>query len=89
MGDIRGRGFLAAVEFVADRATKRPFERSLHFAERFTERAFANGLIVWPNAGNVDGANGDLVLVAPPFTATEDELEEIVQRMDRTLKEMA
>jgi hypothetical protein len=88
VGDIRGRGFLAAVEFVADRATKRPFDRSGRFAERFTERAFANGLIVWPNAGNVDGTNGDLVVLAPPFTATEEELQEIVLRMNRTLKEM-
>ncbi len=88
IGDIRGRGFLAALEFVADRETKRPFDRALRFAERFTERAFANGLIVWPNAGNVDGTNGDLVIVAPPFTATEDELEEIVRRLDSTLKEM-
>lgn len=88
VGDIRGRGLLAAVEFVADRATKRPYERSLRFAERFTDRAFANGLILWPNVGNVDGRSGDLVIVAPPFTATEEELEEIVRRMDRTLKEM-
>ena len=78
----------AAVEFVADRTTKRPFERSLRFAERITERAFANGLIVWPNVGNVDGRSGDLVIVAPPFTATEEELEEIVRRLDGTLKEM-
>ncbi len=88
VGDIRGRGFLAAVEFVADRATKRPFERSLRFAERLTERAFANGLIVWPNVGNADGQSGDLIIVAPPFTATEEDLEEIVRRLDGTLKEM-
>ncbi|MEO8277374.1 MAG: aminotransferase class III-fold pyridoxal phosphate-dependent enzyme, partial [Thermoanaerobaculia bacterium] len=85
VGDIRGRGFLAAIEFVADRATKQPFARADRFAERVTEAAFANGLIVWPNAGNVDGTNGDLVILAPPFTATEDELEEIVRRLDRTL----
>lgn len=88
VGDLRGKGFLAALEFVADRPSKRPFERAARFAERFTERAFANGLIVWPNAGNVDGASGDLVIVAPPFTATEDELEEILRRLDSTLKEM-
>lgn len=88
VGDIRGKGFLAAVEFVADRAEKRPFLRAERFSERFTERAFANGLIVWPNAGNVDGASGDLVVVAPPFTTTEDELEEIVRRFERTLKEL-
>ena len=88
VGDIRGRGFLAAVEFVADRATKRPFERSARFAERFAEIAFAHGLVVWPNAGNVNGTNGDLVIVAPPFTATEEELEEIARRMDLTLREI-
>ena len=88
VGDLRGRGFLAAVEFVADRATKRPLERSHRFAERCAEKAFDNGLIVWPNAGNVDGTNGDLVILAPPFTATEEELEEIARRLDRTLMEL-
>ena len=29
VGDIRGRGFLAAIEFVADRATRQPFDRAL------------------------------------------------------------
>jgi adenosylmethionine-8-amino-7-oxononanoate aminotransferase len=89
VGDIRGKGFLAALEFVAERATRRPFERSERFAERVAERAFAHGLVVWPNAGNVDGTNGDLVVVAPPFTATEEELDEIVHRLDRTLEELA
>jgi len=88
VGDIRGRGFLAGIEFVADRFSRRPFPRSERFVERFTERAFANGLIVWPNAGNVDGVSGDLVVVAPPFTTREDELEEIVLRFERTLKEL-
>jgi adenosylmethionine-8-amino-7-oxononanoate aminotransferase len=87
VGDIRGRGFLAAIELVADRPSKRPFERSLRLAERLTERAFANDLIVWPNVGNVDGTRGDLLVVAPPFTASEEELEEIVRRLDRTLQE--
>lgn len=88
VGDVRGRGFLAAVEFVADRATKRPYGRACRFAERVTERAFDNGLVLWPNVGNADGTNGDLVIVAPPLTATEEEIEEIVRRLDRTLKEV-
>jgi adenosylmethionine-8-amino-7-oxononanoate aminotransferase len=87
VGDVRGKGFLFAVEFVADRATKRPFERSERFAERFAARAFENGLIVWPNAGNVGGAAGDLAMIAPPFTATEAELGEIVERLELTLEE--
>jgi adenosylmethionine-8-amino-7-oxononanoate aminotransferase len=78
VGDIRGRGLLAGIEFVADRATKRPFPRDRRFAERFTDAAQAAGLIVWPNVGHADGANGDLVCLAPPFIITEAEMDEMV-----------
>ena len=89
VGDIRGRGFLFAVEFVADRATKRQFARAERFAERFAERAFANGLIVWPNVGCVRGEEGDLAMIAPTFTISEAEIDTIVEKMSRTLKELA
>ena len=68
VGDVRGRGLFAAVELVEDRNTKEPFARSARLAERWTERAFAHGLVVWPNVGHVDGERGDLVIVAPPFS---------------------
>ena len=74
VGDVRGRGFLFAIEFVADRESRRPFDRSARFAERFAERAFANGLVVWPNAGSIGGRDGDLAIVAPPFNVTEEEI---------------
>ncbi len=70
VGDIRGKGLLAGVEFVADRTTKEPMPRADRFAERFTSKAFDNGLIVWPNIGHVDGTRGDLVMLAPPFSVT-------------------
>lgn len=85
VGDVRGRGLLAAVELVADRASGEPFPRSERLAERLAAAAFEEGLIVWPNAGNVDGTRGDLVMVAPPFTATEAELAEIGPRLERAL----
>jgi adenosylmethionine-8-amino-7-oxononanoate aminotransferase len=34
---------------------------------------------VWPNAGQADGTNGDLVLIGPPFIVTEDEISELVR----------
>ena len=86
VGDVRGKGLLAAVELVADRESREPLPRSERVAERLAAAAFDEGLIVWPNAGNVDGRRGDLVLVAPPFTATVAELVEIGHRLDRALE---
>ena len=90
VGDIRGLGLLAGIEFVADKKTKRPFPRGLRYAEIFTAAAQDAGLIVWPNVGHADGENGDLVMVAPPFIITEAEIDEIVSRfktaLDKTLE---
>ncbi len=86
VGDVRGKGLLAAVEFVADRESREPLPRSARFAEHFTRAAFENGLIVWPNVGHVDGESGDLVMLAPPLTVSEAEIEEIVDLFLRTLK---
>ena len=85
VGDIRGKGLLAGIELVCDRDTKRPYERAVKAAERVTARALAEGLIIWPNTGHVDGENGDILMVAPPFTVSEAEILEIVSRLERAL----
>jgi adenosylmethionine-8-amino-7-oxononanoate aminotransferase len=89
VGDVRGKGLLACVELVADRTTKEPMPRAQRFAERFTSTAFENGLIVWPNTGHVEGTRGDLIMLAPPFSVTEEEITQIVDRFKRTLEELS
>lgn len=90
VGDVRGMGMLAGVEFVADKETRKPFPRALKMAESFTAIAQELGLIVWPNVGHADGAEGDLVMIAPPFIITEPEIEELVllfkTALERTLQ---
>lgn len=86
VGDVRGLGLLAGIEFVADKKTKSPFPRTMRFAETFTAAAQDAGLIVWPNVGQADGTNGDLVMVAPPFIITEAEIDEIVSRFKTALE---
>ena len=70
-----------------------PLPRGLKFAETFTEQALQAGLVVWPNVGHVDGTNGDLVMLAPPFTITAAEIDEIVTRfrvaLERTRSTLA
>ena len=87
VGDVRGRGLLAGIEFVEDKETRAPFPRAAHFAETFTEAAQQAGLVVWPNVGHADGTNGDLVMVAPPFIVTEQEIDEIVLRFTAALEQ--
>ena len=88
VGDVRGRGLLAGVEFVVDPATRAPFPRREKFAERFTRAAQRAGLIVWPNVGQADGTNGDLAMLAPPFVITEGEIDELVRRFEVALHEV-
>jgi adenosylmethionine-8-amino-7-oxononanoate aminotransferase len=89
VGDVRGRGLLAGVEFVADGTTREPLPRSVRFAERFTEAALEEGLVVWPNVGHADGRNGDLAMLAPPFIVTEDQIDEMLELFARALRRAA
>jgi adenosylmethionine-8-amino-7-oxononanoate aminotransferase len=77
VGDIRGRGFFIGIEFVEDPPTKRPFPADKALYLKIRHRSLENGLICYPNGGNVDGAAGDTVIIAPPFTASDEELAEI------------
>lgn len=87
VGDVRGKGLMWAIEFVRDRKTKEPFARSEKFVERFTEAAFQNGVILWHNVGHVDGTNGDLVMVAPPFIVTDEEIADFMKRFKKSLEQ--
>jgi adenosylmethionine-8-amino-7-oxononanoate aminotransferase len=88
IGDIRGRGFFIGIELVADRPSKEPFEPALQLFAKIRDRTFANGLICYPTGGNVDGVKGDQVIIAPPYNASRAELEEIVEKLERSLTEV-
>jgi adenosylmethionine-8-amino-7-oxononanoate aminotransferase len=81
VGDVRGRGLFRAVELVADRATKQPFDPALKLHARVKREAMARGLCCYPSGGAVDGRAGDHVLLAPPFIVQESDLERIVARL--------
>jgi adenosylmethionine-8-amino-7-oxononanoate aminotransferase len=89
VGDVRGRGLLAGIELVADPTTREPLPRSARLAESLTEAALEEGLVVWPNIGHADGRNGDLVMLAPPFIVTEDQIDEILELLTRALRRAA
>ena len=88
VGDIRGRGHFIATELVTDRKTKKPFDGSLKLFMHIRQRAMENGLICYPVGGNVDGINGDVVILAPPYNSTDEELTEMVDKMATSIKQV-
>jgi adenosylmethionine-8-amino-7-oxononanoate aminotransferase len=81
VGDIRGRGLFWAVELVADRASRTSFDPALKLHQKIKAAAFANGLGCYPSGGTVDGRRGDHVLLAPPYIATREEIDLIVEKL--------
>jgi adenosylmethionine-8-amino-7-oxononanoate aminotransferase len=85
VGDVRGRGFFIGIELVRDRNTRRPFPAERGLSYDIAQRAFADGLICYPCSGNVDGAAGDTLILAPPYNATDAELEELTIKLQRAI----
>jgi adenosylmethionine-8-amino-7-oxononanoate aminotransferase len=86
VGDVRGRGLLAGIEFVEDKNTRASFPRAAAFAETFAAAALNLGLIVWTNSGQLDDGTGDLAMLAPPFIISDDQIEEMVTLLSRALE---
>jgi len=86
VGDVRGRGYFIGVELVRDPRTKAPFPRARALSYDVGRRAFADGLICYPCAGNVDGIDGDSIILAPPYNASDTELEEIMTRLTAAIE---
>ena len=86
VGDIRGRGLFIALELVADRSTKAPFDPSLRLSSNILQRGLEQGLVCYPMGGVIDGARGENVLLAPPFIIEESQVFELVEKLGRTLE---
>lgn len=88
VGDIRGRGLFRGLELVEDRETKKPFDPERAIAKSIKAQAFENGLICYPMGGTIDGQLGDHILLAPPFIIEDNQVDEIVEKLSRTLDQV-
>ena len=77
IGDVRGKGLLTGIEFVADRETMAPLPVSMNIGQRIIDRAYDRGLIVYSRRVT-GGVQGDNVIVAPPLIVNADQLGEIL-----------
>jgi putrescine aminotransferase len=78
VGDVRGRGMLAAIELVVDKERKTPLPGSADPSRRIFDRAWDNGLVVRAFGNGVLG-------YAPPLCCTDGEIDAIIERTRMTL----
>ncbi|TMM50622.1 aspartate aminotransferase family protein [Sulfitobacter sabulilitoris] len=87
IGDIRGKGLFMGLELVEDRDTKAPYDPKRGLAGKIKKLAFENGLICYPMSGTIDGKSGDHVLLAPPFIIEDRQIDELVDKLDRSIEQ--
>lgn len=80
VGDVRQEGLICAIEVVADFETRAPFPVEQRMGFRITEAARKHGLLTRPI--------GDVLLLMPPYCATESQLEQMVQALWKALHEV-
>ena len=82
VGNIRGMGLFWAIEFVSNKQTKEPFLPTSLIASGVYRLAMQEPHMIslYPCTGCVEGVRGDFVLLAPPYTSTDAEIDLIVDR---------
>ena len=80
VGDVRGRGMLAAIELTVDKARKTPLPAAADPSRRIFDRAWENGLVLRAFGNGVLG-------YAPPLCCTDADIDAIVERTRSTLDE--
>jgi len=88
VGEVRGRGFLLGVELVDPRDGTSFLPHELDAAALVDDVAFELGLLVSSTHSTPDGYAGDEVLLAPAYTSTDAELDEMVKRFRATIDEV-
>jgi adenosylmethionine-8-amino-7-oxononanoate aminotransferase len=88
IGDVRGRGLFAGIEFVRNRGRREPFPADWLVAFEATEIARGHGLLTYPRR-SLYGLAGDHVLIAPPLIIDQSGIDELIQLLDRTLIDLS
>jgi 4-aminobutyrate---pyruvate transaminase len=81
VGETRGIGLIGAVELVADKSTKAPFDAKAGIGAQVAKRGHGHGIIV--------RAMGDVIAFCPPLIIKEDEIDLMFERFGRALDDTA
>ncbi len=82
VGEVRGRGLVAGVELVKDKASKASFDPQQGVGPYFALRAQEHGLIV-------RAVPGDTITLCPPLIITDEEIDDLFDRFGKALDDTA
>jgi adenosylmethionine-8-amino-7-oxononanoate aminotransferase len=89
VGEVRGHGFLLGIEYVDPRDGESFLPPELGVAGKIDETALeGHALLLLSTQPTRDGYAGDQTLFAPAFTATDEELAEMVERFATVVREV-
>ncbi len=80
VGEARGVGLIGALELVADKATKAPFDPPGSCGAKLAELCHEEGLII--------RAIGDVIAFCPPLVISPADIDEMFDRFGRALKRL-
>jgi adenosylmethionine---8-amino-7-oxononanoate aminotransferase len=80
VGDVRQCGFMVGIELAADRTLRIPYSADLRMGARVCQNVRKYGVILRPL--------GDVVVLMPPLSITEDQIFELVSTTARSIREM-
>jgi adenosylmethionine-8-amino-7-oxononanoate aminotransferase len=73
VGEISGLGLMLGIEIVADKATKRPFDRKLNIMQQLMDRGLEKGMYI--RVGDIGSTPGDRIAFCPPLVITTEEVD--------------
>ncbi len=84
VGDIRGQGLLWAIELVHDRDTLEPFPAEARLNAKVVASGLSQGVFFYPGG---TGIARDIIVLGPPFTIGDTELDLIAEVLPRAIDE--
>ena len=86
--EVRGRGFLLGIEYVDPRDGESFLPDEIDLASLVDQVAYEHGVLVTSSHTSPDRFAGDQTLLAPAYTSSEEELDEMVERFAGALADV-
>ncbi|SFD07198.1 aspartate aminotransferase family protein [Bacillus sp. UNCCL81] len=77
IGDVRGKGLLIGIEFIQGIKSS-----------SFIQKVMSKGLLLYPSVAGKNGKEDSAFMIAPPLTITYGEMDELLQILTDSLKEL-